>query len=77
MKNVTVQERLGGGNYGEVFRGIWKVIFNLRISTWKIYEKFLGHSSSFEKIEKWRTDEWIFQRSRNFTVIFLEKILGN
>ena len=33
MKNVTVQERLGGGNYGEVFRGIWKVIFNLRIST--------------------------------------------
>ena len=35
MKNITVQERLGGGNYGEVFRGLWKVIFNL-----KFYLKF-------------------------------------
>ena len=29
MKNITVQERLGGGNFGEVFKGLWKVILQL------------------------------------------------
>ena len=28
LKDIDIQERLGGGNFGDVYRGIWQVITN-------------------------------------------------
>ena len=49
LKNIVVMERLGGGNYGEVYRGLWKVLRKfMEIS----YIKKENYSSGIEKIKE-------------------------
>ena len=64
VNNVLVQERLGGGQFSDVYKGIWMVQY----SQIKFLQDLGNNSRSFKTFEKRGSIRRIYERSHNFIV---------